>query len=116
MISEIETIIEQRSSNRINPKAIFPTLNTNNVTLNPIFIIVSKKFRNRAFLLVMFKSVWVYNEKDFKAERAIMALIFDLAKAVITLFIIVDQLGNIPIFISLTKGMAREDRQKGFCL
>jgi len=38
----------------------------------------------------------------------------ELAKAVITLFIIVDPLGNIPIFISLTKGMAKEDRQKAF--
>jgi len=38
----------------------------------------------------------------------------ELAKAVITIFIIVDPLGNIPIFISLTKGMAKEDRQKAF--
>jgi multiple antibiotic resistance protein len=43
-----------------------------------------------------------------------MEPILDLAKAVITLFIIVDPLGNIPIFISLTKGMAKEDRQKAF--
>lgn len=43
-----------------------------------------------------------------------MEFILDLAKAVITLFIIVDPLGNIPIFISLTKGMARKDRQKAF--
>ncbi|MGB9960590.1 MAG: MarC family protein [Candidatus Bathyarchaeales archaeon] len=37
-----------------------------------------------------------------------------MAKAVITLFIIVDPFGNIPIFIGLTKGMAKEDRQKAF--
>jgi multiple antibiotic resistance protein len=43
-----------------------------------------------------------------------MEFILELAKAVITLFIIVDPLGNIPIFISLTKGMAREHRQKAF--
>jgi multiple antibiotic resistance protein len=44
----------------------------------------------------------------------LMEFILELAKAVITLFIIVDPLGNIPIFISLTKGMAKEDRQKAF--
>jgi multiple antibiotic resistance protein len=44
----------------------------------------------------------------------LMEFILELAKAVITIFIIVDPLGNIPIFISLTKGMAREDRQKAF--
>jgi len=43
-----------------------------------------------------------------------MVFILDLAKAVITLFIIVDPLGNIPIFISLTKGMTIEHRQKAF--
>jgi multiple antibiotic resistance protein len=44
----------------------------------------------------------------------LMEFILELAKAVITIFIIVDPLGNIPIFISLTKGMAKEDRQKAF--
>ncbi|MEM0313160.1 MAG: MarC family protein [Candidatus Bathyarchaeia archaeon] len=43
-----------------------------------------------------------------------MDLILDLAKAAITLFIIVDPLGNIPIFIGLTKGMPREARRKAF--
>lgn len=43
-----------------------------------------------------------------------MEPILGLAKAVITLFIIVDPLGNIPIFISLTKEMAKEERQKAF--
>ncbi len=43
-----------------------------------------------------------------------MEFIFALAKAVITLFIIVDPFGNIPILIGLTKGMAEEDRQKAF--
>ncbi len=45
---------------------------------------------------------------------SIMESIFDLVKAVITLFIIIDPLGNIPIFISLTKGVAKEDRRKAF--
>lgn len=43
-----------------------------------------------------------------------MEFLLDLAKAIITLFIIVDPFGNIPIFISLTKGMVRESRQKAF--
>lgn len=44
----------------------------------------------------------------------LVEFILDLAKAIITLFIIVDPLGNIPILISLTKGMKKEDRQKAF--
>jgi len=40
--------------------------------------------------------------------------ILNLVKAVITLFIIVDPFGNIPIFIGLTKGMAEETRQMAF--
>ncbi len=40
--------------------------------------------------------------------------VLNLAKAVITLFIIVDPFGNIPIFISLTSGMAKENRAKVF--
>lgn len=43
-----------------------------------------------------------------------MEFVFSVAKAVITLFIIVDPLGNIPIFLSLTRGMTEEDRQKAF--
>jgi multiple antibiotic resistance protein len=43
-----------------------------------------------------------------------MEFILNLAKAVITLFIIVDPLGNIPIFISLTRGLAKDERQKAF--
>lgn len=43
-----------------------------------------------------------------------MDLILDMAKAAITLFIIVDPLGNIPIFIGLTKGMPKEARRKAF--
>ncbi|MEM2319795.1 MAG: MarC family protein [Candidatus Bathyarchaeia archaeon] len=43
-----------------------------------------------------------------------MDFILDLAKAVITLFIIVDPLGNIPIFISLTRGLAVPERSKAF--
>jgi multiple antibiotic resistance protein len=43
-----------------------------------------------------------------------MEFIFALFKAVITLFIIIDPLGNIPIFIGLTRGLAREDRRRAF--
>ncbi|MEM1566818.1 MAG: MarC family protein [Candidatus Bathyarchaeia archaeon] len=43
-----------------------------------------------------------------------MEYIFDLVKAIITLFIIIDPLGNIPIFISLTRGMAKDDRRRAF--
>lgn len=43
-----------------------------------------------------------------------MEFVFALVKAVITLFIIIDPLGNIPIFIGLTKGLAKEDRQRAF--
>lgn len=44
----------------------------------------------------------------------VMEFVFALVKAVITLFIIIDPLGNIPIFIGLTKGLAKEDRQRAF--
>lgn len=43
-----------------------------------------------------------------------MDFILDFAKAAITLFIIVDPLGNIPIFIGLTRDLPREARQKAF--
>lgn len=43
-----------------------------------------------------------------------MDFLLSLIKAVITLFIIVDPFGNIPIFIGLTKGFTREARQKAF--
>lgn len=43
-----------------------------------------------------------------------MEFVLSLAKAVITLFIIVDPVGNIPIFIGLTRGMSEEKRQKAF--
>jgi len=38
----------------------------------------------------------------------------DLYRAVISLFIIVDPLGNIPIFISLTENMSKEERRRIF--
>jgi len=41
-------------------------------------------------------------------------LLLSLAKAAITLFIIVDPVGNIPIFIGLTRNMSKETRQKAF--
>ncbi len=37
-----------------------------------------------------------------------------LTKSVVSLFIIVDPLGNIPIFISLTENLRRENRRKVF--
>jgi len=40
--------------------------------------------------------------------------IYEVLKVSLALFIIVDPLGNIPIFISLTKGMDLEDRKKAF--
>lgn len=43
-----------------------------------------------------------------------MDFLLNLAKAVITLFIIVDPLGNIPIFIALTRGLAKHERKKAF--
>ncbi|MEM2044803.1 MAG: MarC family protein [Candidatus Bathyarchaeia archaeon] len=43
-----------------------------------------------------------------------MDFVLDFAKAAITLFIIVDPLGNIPIFIGLTKDLPKDVRQKAF--
>jgi len=43
-----------------------------------------------------------------------LELLLNLAKAAITLFIIVDPVGNIPIFIDLTRNMSKETRQKAF--
>lgn len=43
-----------------------------------------------------------------------MPLVLDIAKATIALFIIVDPLGNIPIFISLTESMKEKERKKVF--
>jgi len=39
---------------------------------------------------------------------------FDLAKAIIALFIIMDPLGDIPIFISLTEKMTEDQKRKVF--
>lgn len=44
----------------------------------------------------------------------IMVLLPDLIKGVTTLFIVVDPLGNIPIFMSLTEKMDRKERSKAF--
>jgi len=41
-------------------------------------------------------------------------LLPNLVRAVISLFIIVDPLGNIPILISLTENMSKEERRKTF--
>ena len=38
----------------------------------------------------------------------------EFIKAVITLFIIVDPLGNIPIFIGLTENLSKEERRRVF--
>ncbi len=44
----------------------------------------------------------------------IMGMLPDLVKGVIALFIIVDPFGNVPIFVSLTEKMGREERKKAF--
>ncbi len=41
-------------------------------------------------------------------------MLLDVAKATIALFIIVDPLGNIPIFISLTEDIEEEERKRVF--
>lgn len=41
-------------------------------------------------------------------------VLVEFIKAVITLFIIVDPLGNIPIFIGLTENLGKEERRKVF--
>ena len=38
----------------------------------------------------------------------------ELLKSVVVLFVVVDPIGNVPIFIGLTKGMDREQRKKVF--
>lgn len=43
-----------------------------------------------------------------------MEILLNLAKAILVLFIIVDPLGDIPIFISLTENMTAEQRRKVF--
>jgi multiple antibiotic resistance protein len=40
--------------------------------------------------------------------------VFELLKAIVALFIIVDPLGNVPIFIGLTENVSREQRKKTF--
>ncbi|MEM3589332.1 MAG: MarC family protein, partial [Nitrososphaerota archaeon] len=37
-----------------------------------------------------------------------------MVRAVIALFIVVDPLGNIPIFISLTRNLSKEERRRVF--
>jgi len=44
----------------------------------------------------------------------IMGMLPDLVKGVIALFIVVDPFGNVPIFVSLTEKMDREERRKAF--
>ena len=41
---------------------------------------------------------------------------FDLAKMVIALFIVVDPLGNVPIFMSITQNMTKPQRRRTFRL
>jgi multiple antibiotic resistance protein len=38
----------------------------------------------------------------------------DLLRTTVALFIVVDPLGNVPIFMSLTKDLSREDRRRAF--
>jgi len=46
--------------------------------------------------------------------ESLLMMLPSLTKSVISLFIIVDPLGNIPIFISLTENLRRENRRKVF--
>jgi multiple antibiotic resistance protein len=48
------------------------------------------------------------------AEDLLALWVAAVAKAFITLFIVVDPLGNIPIFMSLTKRLDRKARQEAF--
>ena len=45
-----------------------------------------------------------------------VSFFFDLMKMVIALFIVVDPLGNVPIFMSLTENMDKSQRRKTFRL
>jgi len=46
--------------------------------------------------------------------ESLLMMLPSLTKSVVSLFIIVDPLGNIPIFISLTENLRRENRRKVF--
>ena len=50
----------------------------------------------------------------YEVYEAFLSSIPDLIRAVISLFIIVDPLGNIPILISLTEKMSEKERRKTF--
>jgi multiple antibiotic resistance protein len=43
-----------------------------------------------------------------------MNIYFELLQAVVALFIIIDPLGNLPIFIGLTEGMTKKERKDTF--
>jgi multiple antibiotic resistance protein len=43
-----------------------------------------------------------------------MKLYLELLQAVIALFVIIDPLGNLPIFMGLTEGMKKEQRRNTF--
>lgn len=43
-----------------------------------------------------------------------MEIVEELAKSIIALFIIVDPIGNLPIFVGLTSNMSREERRRTF--
>ena len=43
-----------------------------------------------------------------------MKFYFELLQAIVALFIIIDPLGNLPIFIGLTEGMKKEERKNTF--
>jgi len=45
---------------------------------------------------------------------SVISSVADLMKGIITLFVIVDPLGNVPIFISLTERMSRDEKHKAF--
>ncbi len=51
---------------------------------------------------------------NYDILQTIIAMIPDLAKGIISLFIIVDPVGNVPISIGLTESMSETDRRKAF--
>jgi len=48
--------------------------------------------------------------------QLLQSFLQDLLRATIALFIVVDPLGNVPIFLSLTKHLTKEDRKRAFNL
>jgi multiple antibiotic resistance protein len=58
--------------------------------------------------VLLFNTMTVASSSDFTL------FLLDLVKSIIALFIVVDPLGNVPIFISLTKNMDETQRKNTF--